>query len=70
MFFRVRSISCPFTLRRITKPSSDKETNSKVVDFLDITFTLNNGIYKPYKKPNDIYKQESQPPATNNQPTT
>ena len=32
---------------------SDIETNSKVVDFLDITFNLNNGIYKPYKKPND-----------------
>ena len=25
------------------------ETNSKVVDFLDITFNLNNSIYKPYK---------------------
>ena len=24
----------------------DIETNSKVVDFLDITFNLNNGIYK------------------------
>ena len=23
-------------------------TNSKVIDFLDITFILNNGIYKPY----------------------
>ena len=23
----------------------DKETNSKVVDFLDVTFNLNNGIY-------------------------
>ena len=31
----------------------DIETNSKVVDFLDITFNLNNGIYKRYKKPND-----------------
>ena len=31
----------------------DIETNSKVVDFLDITFNLNNGIYKPYKKSND-----------------
>ena len=28
------------------------ETNSEVVDFLDITFSLNNGIYKPYEKPN------------------
>ena len=29
------------------------ETNSRVVDFLDITFNLNNDIYKPYKKAND-----------------
>lgn len=28
-------------------------TNLKVVDFLDITFNLTNGTYKPYKKPND-----------------
>ena len=28
----------------------DIETNSKVIDFLNITFNLNNGIYKPYKK--------------------
>ena len=43
----------------------DIETNSKVVDFLDITFNLNNGIYKPYKKPNDrllyINKSSNQP---------
>ena len=31
----------------------DIETNSKVVDFLDIIFDLKIGIYKPYKKPND-----------------
>ena len=24
-----------------------------MADFLDITFNLNNGMYKPYKKPND-----------------
>ena len=29
------------------------ETNLKQVNFLDITFNLDNGIYKPYKKPND-----------------
>ena len=29
------------------------ETNSKVVDFLNITFNLNNGIHELYKKPND-----------------
>ena len=28
----------------------DIQTNSKAVDFLVITFNLNNGIYKPYKK--------------------
>ena len=49
------------------------ETNSKEVDFLDITFNLNNGLYKPYnktKRSTAIYKQEFQPPAINNQPTT
>ena len=48
---------------------TDIETNSKVVDFLNITFNLNNGIHELYKKPNDtvIYKQELQPPTTNNQ---
>ena len=29
------------------------ETNLKEVNFLDITFNLNNGTHKPYKKPND-----------------
>ena len=29
------------------------KTNLKVVDFLDITFNLSNGTYKPYRKPND-----------------
>ena len=27
----------------------DIETNLKIVDFLDITFNLNNGTYRPYK---------------------
>ena len=49
----------------------DIETNSKVVDFLDITFNLNNGIYKPYKKPNDrllyINKSSNHPPQIINQ---
>ena len=31
----------------------DIETNSKIVDFLDMTFNLINGSYKPYKKPNE-----------------
>ena len=32
----------------------DIETNLKIVDFLDITFNLNNSMSKPYKKPNDL----------------
>ena len=41
--------------------SIDIETNSKVVDFLDITLKLNNSIYKPYKKPNNtlLYANKS-----------
>ena len=31
----------------------DIETNLKIVDFLDITFSLSNGTLKPYKKSND-----------------
>ena len=46
--------------------SIDIETNSKVVDFLDITFNLINSIYKPCKKPNDtlfyINKSSNHPP--------
>ena len=29
------------------------KTNLKVVNYLDATFNLNNGTYKPYRKPND-----------------
>ena len=51
--------------------SIDIETNSKVVDFLDITFNLNNGIYKHYKKLNDallyISKSSNHPPQITNQ---
>ena len=32
----------------------DVETNLKIVDLLDITLNLNNGTYRPYKKPNDL----------------
>ena len=32
----------------------DVETYLKIVDFLDITFNLNNATYRPYKKPNDL----------------
>ena len=30
------------------------EANSKIVNFLDVTFDLNKGIYKPYMKNNDM----------------
>ena len=30
----------------------DIETNLEIVNFLDMTFNLINGSYKPYKKPN------------------
>ena len=43
----------------------DIETNLKIVDFLDITFNLNNGTFKPYKN-QMIHKKELKPPATNN----
>jgi len=29
------------------------QTNLKIVNFLDVTFNLNNGTYYPYRKPND-----------------
>ena len=49
----------------------DIETNLKIVDFLDITFNLNNGTYRPYKKPNDllsyINKPSNHPPQIINQ---
>ena len=42
------------------------ETNFKIVNFLDLTFNLINGSYKPYKKPNNtllyINKNSDHPP--------
>ena len=40
----------------------DIETNSEIVNFLDMTFNLINGSYKPYKKPNDtlVYINKTQ----------
>ena len=32
----------------------DIETKSKIVDFTGTTFNLNNGTYRPYKKPKDL----------------
>ena len=31
------------------------QTNLKIAHFLDLTFNLQDGTYKPYKKPNGIY---------------
>ena len=46
------------------------ETNLKIVDFLDITFNLNNDTYRPYKKPNEllsyISKSSNHPPQITN----
>ena len=30
------------------------DCNRKIVDYLDVTFNLNDGTYKPFRKPNDI----------------
>ena len=44
----------------------DIEANLKIANFLDLTFNLINGSYKPYKKPNDtllyINKSSNHPP--------
>ena len=32
----------------------NKETNLKIIVFLDITSNLNNDTYRPYKKPDDL----------------
>ena len=49
----------------------DVETYLKIVDFLDITFNLNNATYRPYKKPNNlllyINKSSNHLPETLNQ---
>ena len=49
----------------------DIETNLKFVNFLGTTFNLNNGIYRSYKKPDDllwyINKSSNHPPQIINQ---
>ena len=41
--------------------------NHKIVDFLDVTFNLESGVFKPYMKPNDnplyINKNSNHPPS-------
>ena len=43
------------------------EANKKVVNFLDVTFNLTNGCYKPFMKPNNklsyVHQQSNHPPA-------
>jgi len=42
------------------------EANKKIVDFLDVTFDLTSGNYKPYMKPNNkllyVHRQSNHPP--------
>ena len=43
------------------------DANKKIVHFLDVTFDLTNGSYKPYMKPNNklsyVHQQSNHPPA-------
>ena len=45
--------------KNVSGPASEKikiikiECNLKVVNYLDVTFNLNDGSYPPYRKPND-----------------
>ena len=40
--------------------------NLKIVDYLDVTFNLNDGSYRPYRKPNDelmyVHRESNHPP--------
>ena len=50
------------------------QTNQKIVNYLDVTFDLNNGSYKPYRKPDNtplyINVQSNHPPPIIRQPPT
>ena len=43
------------------------EANKKIVNFLDVTFNLSSGSYKPYMKPNNkllyVHRLSNHPPA-------
>ena len=45
--------------------------NLKIVDYLDVTFNLNDGSYRPYHKPNDelmyVHQESNHPPAITKQ---
>ena len=44
------------------------DVNHKIVNFLDVTFNLDSGVYKPYMKPNDtllyVNKNSNHPPPS------
>ena len=50
------------------------ERNLKVVNYVDVTFNLNDGSYQPYQKPNDethhINIQSDHPPSYNQATST
>ena len=43
------------------------QCNMKIVNYLDVTFSLNGGTYKPYTKPSNeikyIHKDSNHPPS-------
>ena len=51
--------------------SITRKTNLKIVDYLDVTFDLQNNSYKPYRKPNNllvyINKHSNHPPTILNE---
>ena len=46
------------------------EANKQVINFLDVTFNLNNSTYQPYTKPNTtlqyVHRESNHPPITTN----
>ena len=47
--------------------SIDVNVNAKVINFLDVTFDLSKGIFKPFRKPNDVtnyvHMKSNHPPS-------
>ena len=50
----LRNVNGQQTSYKYLKMSVRFHIDIKVVDFLDITFNLNSGTYKPYKQTNDL----------------
>ena len=46
------------------------QTHLKIVNFLDVTFNLANGTYRPYKKANESLLYILQPSSTSDQTVT